>query len=161
MENSIHSTIDTSKDESIKKAISLLFEDNNVINIVHPKRRPIKEVMIGLLIIIIVLSFWLWIKLLFSKLSIYSSSASKVVDLIFLFLIFTVVTYKLKNVIIWLIRLYQFIAPKRIRNSCVFLPTCSEYAIMTLEKYGVLVGLRKTISRLKRCHYPNSGYDYP
>mgnify|MGYP001581580486 CR=1 FL=1 len=37
-------------------------------------------------------------------------------------------------------------------GACVFYPTCSEYAIDAIEKYGVLRGTIKGIGRVFRCH---------
>ena len=60
---------------------------------------------------------------------------------------------------IFFIRLYQYIAPQRIRGSCRFEPTCSEYAISALKKYGFFKGWKLTFDRLKRCTPPNGGVD--
>ncbi|MCL2154023.1 MAG: membrane protein insertion efficiency factor YidD [Leptospirales bacterium] len=57
--------------------------------------------------------------------------------------------------------MYQKIAPKRIRESCRFEPTCSNYMIMAIKKYGSSKGSLMGFKRLLRCHYPNGGYDYP
>lgn len=58
-----------------------------------------------------------------------------------------------KQAIIGGIHLYQRYAPEHIRRRCLFKPTCSEYAILAIEKYGVIVGVRKAYIRLfKRCH---------
>jgi len=58
----------------------------------------------------------------------------------------------LKPAIIGAIRLYQHYAPERIRRKCLFKPTCSEYTILAIEKYGVVRGLRKSYIRLfKKC----------
>jgi putative membrane protein insertion efficiency factor len=35
---------------------------------------------------------------------------------------------------------------------CRFIPTCSEYALEALEKYGAAKGLLLTVKRLIRCH---------
>ncbi|MDR0574117.1 MAG: membrane protein insertion efficiency factor YidD [Tannerella sp.] len=44
--------------------------------------------------------------------------------------------------------------------SCRYTPTCSEYAIRALKKYGPLKGGRLTIKRLMRCHpWGGCGYD--
>ncbi|MBC9785421.1 membrane protein insertion efficiency factor YidD [Heliobacillus mobilis] len=58
------------------------------------------------------------------------------------------------------IRFYQrYISPLS-GPSCRFVPTCSEYAIQALQKYGVIVGLGKAIWRLLRCHpFHPGGYD--
>lgn len=58
----------------------------------------------------------------------------------------------LKSALIGAIRLYQRYAPERIRRKCLFKPTCSEYAILAIKKYGVIRGLYKTYVRLfKKC----------
>lgn len=36
--------------------------------------------------------------------------------------------------------------------TCVFYPTCSEYTIQVIEKYGVLKGLGLFLRRIIRCH---------
>lgn len=44
--------------------------------------------------------------------------------------------------------------------SCRYTPTCSEYAIQALKKYGPFKGLLLAIKRIMRCHpYGGSGYD--
>lgn len=67
----------------------------------------------------------------------------------------------LKYVLIFVIKLYQKIAPINIRNKCRFEPSCSNYMLQSLEKYGLYKGLSKGINRLKRCNINNGGYDFP
>lgn len=58
----------------------------------------------------------------------------------------------LKLIAILAIRLYQHYAPEEIRRRCLLKPTCSEYAIIVIKKYGVIIGTIKTWRRLKyRC----------
>ena len=65
----------------------------------------------------------------------------------------------MKNVLIKLIKLYQKI-PGKFHNNCRFTPTCSNYAIEALEKYGTIKGIFLTIKRLLRCTpWGESGYD--
>ncbi|MCK8816616.1 membrane protein insertion efficiency factor YidD [Natroniella sulfidigena] len=66
-----------------------------------------------------------------------------------------------RKILLKIIRFYQvFISPLKLRKSCRFYPSCSEYAIRAIEKYGVLKGGIKAISRVLRCHPFNSGgYD--
>ena len=66
-----------------------------------------------------------------------------------------------KPIAIWLIKLYQRFAPDKIRDKCRFEPSCSQYMIIALQKYGFVKGLHKGIKRLKRCKPPNSGFDMP
>lgn len=62
---------------------------------------------------------------------------------------------------ILLIRFYRLIAPSRVRGACRFDPTCSEYAIQALEKYGFVKGWKMTVGRLRRCRPPYGGTDCP
>ena len=66
----------------------------------------------------------------------------------------------LKRIIIAVIKFYRtFISPLKPRV-CRFYPSCSEYAILALEKYGVLKGSFLAIKRILRCHPFNpGGYD--
>ena len=67
----------------------------------------------------------------------------------------------IRRAAIWTIHLYQNKAPDKVRLRCVFEPSCSEYAILAIKKYGFVIGSIKTIGRLRRCHAPNGGRDYP
>ena len=67
----------------------------------------------------------------------------------------------LGNILIYLIKVYQKKAPERLRSSCRFEPTCSNYTIMAIKKYGALKGSILGAKRIMRCHYPNGGKDYP
>ena len=68
---------------------------------------------------------------------------------------------KIKKIAIWFVKCYQKFAPDSIRNKCRFEPSCSEYMIRAIEKYGFVKGVAKGINRLKRCCPPNGGYDEP
>jgi putative membrane protein insertion efficiency factor len=63
--------------------------------------------------------------------------------------------------IIQFIQIYQQIAPKRLRASCRFEPSCSNYMIGAIERYGCCTGLIRGIQRLCRCRHPNGGVDLP
>jgi len=65
-----------------------------------------------------------------------------------------------KNIAIFCIKLYQRYAPERIRQRCVFEPSCSEYALQAFKKYGFIKGISLTIIRLKRCNPKGGGFDY-
>ncbi len=68
---------------------------------------------------------------------------------------------RLRGIFVWCIRVYQRYAPEDVRLSCVFEPSCSEYMILSIEKYGIVCGGIKGVNRLKRCQLPNGGEDYP
>lgn len=67
----------------------------------------------------------------------------------------------LKRIIICLIRIYQRFAPASLRNKCRFEPSCSQYMILSLQKYGLRKGLAKGTDRLKRCNIHHGGFDFP
>lgn len=66
----------------------------------------------------------------------------------------------MKHFLIWLIRIYQkFISPA-LPSRCRFRPTCSQYALEAIEKYGALRGGWLAIWRLLRCNPFNKGDFY-
>lgn len=66
-----------------------------------------------------------------------------------------------KRALIWCVHLYQNKASDATRLKCVFEPSCSEYMILAVNKYGFFRGVYKGVRRLLRCHPPNGGQDYP
>ncbi len=66
----------------------------------------------------------------------------------------------MKQAITFVIKLYKkFISPI-LPKSCRFQPTCSEYAVNAINKYGVLKGSIKAIYRILRCNpFNKGGYD--
>ncbi len=68
----------------------------------------------------------------------------------------------LKRAVIGVVRLYQHYAPEDIRRRCLFKPTCSEYAILAIQKYGLIIGLIKTYIRVVyKCRGNIYRIDYP
>jgi hypothetical protein len=65
----------------------------------------------------------------------------------------------MKKILIQMIKLYQKI-PGHFHDSCRFIPTCSNYAIVALERFGVIKGSFLTIKRILRCNpWGGDGYD--
>lgn len=63
----------------------------------------------------------------------------------------------MKSLLIMMIRSYQkFISPI-LPKSCRFMPTCSQYAIESIEKYGLIRGSWKALKRIIKCHPFNPG----
>ena len=58
----------------------------------------------------------------------------------------------MKTVIIILIRAYQMIISPLFPSVCRFQPSCSEYALEAVQKYGAFKGGYKAVRRLLRCH---------
>ena len=58
----------------------------------------------------------------------------------------------MKRLLLWLIRFYQrHISPNR-PPCCRFMPTCSQYALQAVEKYGALRGGWLALRRVCCCH---------
>ena len=63
-------------------------------------------------------------------------------------------------VLIGVVRCYQFAISPWLGPRCRFDPTCSEYAVGAIRRFGPLRGGRLTLRRLSRCHpWGASGYD--
>jgi len=61
-----------------------------------------------------------------------------------------------------LVRLYQVWLSPMFGPHCRFQPTCSEYFILAVRKYGLLRGTLRGIWRICRCHpWSRGGYDPP
>lgn len=66
----------------------------------------------------------------------------------------------MKVALIFLIRGYRLFISPLLPPSCRFTPTCSEYAIEAIEKYGALRGVYMGARRILRCHpFHAGGYD--
>ena len=68
----------------------------------------------------------------------------------------------MRTLLIKLIRLYQRgISPYLGYGKCIFQPSCSQYAIEAISKYGVLRGGAKALWRILCCNPFNrhGGYD--
>jgi len=66
----------------------------------------------------------------------------------------------MKKVLIYFIKAYKIIISPLLPDSCRFYPTCSEYAVDAIDKYGILKGSIKSICRILRCNpFNKGGYD--
>ena len=60
------------------------------------------------------------------------------------------------------VKLYQRTLSHLIGRQCRFHPTCSEYFILAVVKYGAIRGAAKGIARISRCHpWHPGGVDWP
>ena len=66
----------------------------------------------------------------------------------------------MSELLLKLIRFYRkHLSPAR-PPCCRFIPTCSEYAMQAIEKYGAVKGSWLALRRLLRCHpFCKGGYD--
>jgi putative membrane protein insertion efficiency factor len=65
-----------------------------------------------------------------------------------------------KVALIFLIRGYRLFISPLLPPSCRFTPTCSEYAMEAIQKYGAFRGVYLGVRRILRCHpFHAGGYD--
>lgn len=66
----------------------------------------------------------------------------------------------MSKIFIFLIRAYQLLVSSWLPPTCRFTPSCSQYAIIALNKYGIIKGFFLTIRRILRCNpWGGSGHD--
>ena len=60
-----------------------------------------------------------------------------------------------------LVRFYQkYLSPLKVKTPCIYYPTCSQYALEAITKYGALKGGWLALKRILRCHpFAKGGYD--
>ena len=62
--------------------------------------------------------------------------------------------------LVFLVKIYQRIISPLFPPTCRYTPTCSEYSIQSLKKYGLFKGVYLSIKRIVNCHpWGGSGYD--
>ncbi len=132
------------------------FEPNNPLH--RPEIKYIKAVFSIFIYLVITVVIYMicehYVRKLFGN---YKMVYSIIVSLCVGFVYIATIT---KKAVIWFVKVYQHYAPTHIRLRCAFEPSCSEYMILAVEKYGVIKGVFKGIKRLLRCH-PPGGVDYP
>jgi uncharacterized protein len=65
-----------------------------------------------------------------------------------------------KLVALQLLRAYKWAISPMFPPACRYVPTCSEYAMEAVERYGALRGGLMAVIRLLRCHpFAHGGYD--
>jgi hypothetical protein len=58
------------------------------------------------------------------------------------------------------LRAYQRLVSPLLGNRCKYYPSCSEYAVQSIERFGILRGLVLAGWRLLRCNpFSHGGYD--
>jgi len=65
-----------------------------------------------------------------------------------------------RSVILQFLRAYKWLVSPLLPPSCRYVPSCSEYAMEAVERYGALRGSWMAMIRLLRCHpFVKGGYD--
>jgi putative membrane protein insertion efficiency factor len=70
----------------------------------------------------------------------------------------------IRNILSWpliiLIKFYQYVISPNIGPKCRFTPTCSQYPIEALKKYGIIKGGWLSLIRISKCHpWGSHGHD--
>ena len=67
----------------------------------------------------------------------------------------------MKRFLLVLIRFYQrILSPRKGRPVCRYIPSCSQYAVTAVERYGAWKWGRMAVWRLLRCNpFSRGGYD--
>lgn len=67
----------------------------------------------------------------------------------------------MKRILIGIIKFYRkYISGMKKAPTCKFIPTCSQYGIEAIEKYGAWKGGWLTVWRILRCNpFSKGGYD--
>ncbi|ANQ49784.2 membrane protein insertion efficiency factor YidD [Flammeovirga yaeyamensis] len=66
----------------------------------------------------------------------------------------------ISKIMVLLVRGYQVLISPYTPSSCRYSPTCSEYTVQALKKYGPIKGGKLAFKRIKSCHpWGGSGYD--
>lgn len=62
--------------------------------------------------------------------------------------------------LVWLVRWYQRRVSPLLPPSCIYMPSCSAYAILAVQKHGALRGSWLALARILRCNpLHKGGYD--
>lgn len=66
------------------------------------------------------------------------------------------------DALVGFVRLYQMLLSPIFGGQCRFHPSCSEYFIGAVRKYGAISGAARGVWRIMRCHpFHPGGYDPP
>lgn len=67
----------------------------------------------------------------------------------------------MRELLLWLIRFYRkYLSGAKAHPTCRFLPTCSEYALIAIQRFGALRGGALALWRILRCNpFGKGGFD--
>ena len=56
------------------------------------------------------------------------------------------------KILIFIIKIYQYLISPLLGSRCRFLPSCSEYFIEALKTQGLTIGIKLGVKRILKCH---------
>jgi len=66
----------------------------------------------------------------------------------------------MKPLLVLLIKGYRYLISPMLGSNCRFVPSCSEYALEAVQRYGALKGSWMALKRIGRCHpWCHGGHD--
>ena len=66
----------------------------------------------------------------------------------------------IKRFFIGVVKGYQYLISPLLGQNCRYTPTCSQYSIQAIEKYGIFKGIWLSTKRISKCHpWGGSGHD--
>lgn len=66
----------------------------------------------------------------------------------------------MRHIFIFIIKLYQILISPFLGDNCRFTPSCSQYTIEAIKKYGIFKGSFLSIKRILKCHpFHKGGHD--
>ena len=58
----------------------------------------------------------------------------------------------MKYLLIFILKGYKYLISPLLGNRCRFYPSCSEYMITAIQRFGSIRGLKLGLKRLSKCH---------
>ncbi len=72
----------------------------------------------------------------------------------------SVINIVFRTLFVSLIQVYRYLISPLLPNACRFSPTCSQYGLEAIKKYGPFKGAWLTLKRIGRCHpWGGHGHD--
>ncbi len=66
----------------------------------------------------------------------------------------------MQSILVGILRGYKLVISPFLPSACRYYPTCSEYMLAAVAKYGAMKGAWMGLKRLARCHpFHEGGYD--
>lgn len=66
----------------------------------------------------------------------------------------------MRKILVFFIRVYQYVISPYMAPSCRFTPTCSNYSIEAIQRFGVIKGCLLAVRRISSCHpWHEAGHD--
>lgn len=66
----------------------------------------------------------------------------------------------LRFIVLLPVHFYRYCISPMFPSACRYTPTCSQYMIDAVQKYGVIKGVWRGLKRIARCHpWGGSGHD--